>query len=138
MRYYLSILFVLWATLSGAQNIVISGGLFDCDTVDIYILHDTEIVDHQRESSSVYSIKLGVEDYYTIKFVREDGETKLLHFYCYNIDIPVVIPQNVNFSNDVNLILWVWRFKNKRGKGMATFDTERTFYGKQASWKQEF
>ena len=138
MRLIASILFVLSATFSGAQNIVISGGLFDCDTVDIYILHDAQVIDHQREASSVYSIKLGVEDYYIIKFVRQDGDTKLMHFYCYNIDVPTVIPQNVNFSNDVNMILWVWRFKNKRGKGLPTFETQRTFYGKQASWKQEF
>lgn len=139
MKKLIIAIFSLFLAISlNAQNIVISGGLLDCDTVDIYILHDAQVIDRQREASSVYSIKLGVEDYYIIKFVRQDGETKLLHFYCYNIDVPTVIPQNVNFSNKVNMILWVWRFKNKRGKGIPTFETERTFYGKQASWKQEF
>jgi len=137
MRLTTSILFIFLASFLGAQNIVISGGLFDCDTVDIYMLHDGAVVDHQREASSVYSIKLGVEDYYIIKFVRQDGEEKLLHFYCYNIDSPTVIPQNVHFSNKVNVILWIWRFRNKRGKD-ATHEIERTFYGEQASWKQEF
>lgn len=144
MKASVLIWFVFFVQYAMAQNIAITGTINNADTVKISVMHESEIVSAHRTSASVYSIFLGEKEFYTIRFEVKGRPVKYLHVFCYKIEKPLTIIQNVNFNNRVNMLLRIEKggasggILRKKKLQYAQPKEFRNFWGEQAAWKKEF
>lgn len=144
MRTVVAISLFLLSLAAHSQHIAITGTATGVDTLRITIMSEGEVLSVNRSAGSVYSIMVGGKDFYVIRFDAEGKPPKYIHLFCYKIDTPVAIVQNVNFRYRTNLLIRLEKAERSKGffwkKRMQKGEPQefRYYWGEQASWRSEF
>lgn len=106
MKRLLTILLLLLALTSGAQNIQLTGKILhqESDTILVQAWHQGRLVAEQYRTDPFYTLTLGSLPYYDIK-ITSGSRSKHCYLICWNMSFEL-IQLDIDFSSSQSVVVY--------------------------------